>query len=593
MLKKNNNISKINKGEIINIINKNNNEDLFEEEYFYINLFTIILNDYENYPNFNHIITILNIEKFIVLYYGEFNKIQLIYKFDKKNIKDNKLEIFGRKFVEKNKENCFMIINEKNMELSRFITLFDIFGKANFDIDNSIIIEINLIKIKNQKKLDLSYMFYEISTIMPTSVFEDLNGVDIINMSCMFYNCSSLTELPDISHLNTTNVEDMSYMFYNCSSIIELPANISEWKTENVKNTSHMFENCESLLKLPDISKWTVKNNKNMNKMFRNCKSLSSMPDLSVWGISKDTDINDMFEDCKCFEEKRQEINCRYFNKLIRKKKILTICFLLIGVLGFFEIIYDVLYPLFVLPYVELYDSFQFDKANELISNPTIFFNLRKYSVITKNSITNRIAYLMKITDYELIKEISEKEEYFMNYLINITMKENFKLEIESRKQKYKKYNAFHYIFYCLRWLLFIFVFKKNLIKFINKNIMSFSILLVVICVFTLIIEILDNDNIDKLFDKIKQYIEVIEMLFVIEITVINSDDIAKLQKYSKEFNNYLIISIIFIILASLRLIYLIYQNNKQKTLEYFLLKNKNKISNNSSNLNENEKIIK
>ena len=39
----------------------------------------------------------------------------------------------------------------------------------------------------------------------------------ITNMSYMFYECSSLKSLPHISNLNTCNVTNMSYMFYECS----------------------------------------------------------------------------------------------------------------------------------------------------------------------------------------------------------------------------------------------------------------------------------------------------------------------------------------------------------------------------------------
>ena len=40
--------------------------------------------------------------------------------------------------------------------------------------------------------------------------------------------------------MNTNNVTDMSYMFYECSSLSSLP-DISEWNTINVTNMSFMF----------------------------------------------------------------------------------------------------------------------------------------------------------------------------------------------------------------------------------------------------------------------------------------------------------------------------------------------------------------
>ena len=51
-----------------------------------------------------------------------------------------------------------------------------------------------------------------------------LKGIkNITNMSYMFYDCSSLNSLPDISKWNTSNVNNMSGMFYNCSNLSSLP----------------------------------------------------------------------------------------------------------------------------------------------------------------------------------------------------------------------------------------------------------------------------------------------------------------------------------------------------------------------------------
>ena len=85
------------KGEIINIINENNNEKLFDDEYYNINLLTIILDDYKNYPNFNHIETISNVEIFVMFDSGDYNEINLNYVFLIKKI----LKIIWLKYLEK------------------------------------------------------------------------------------------------------------------------------------------------------------------------------------------------------------------------------------------------------------------------------------------------------------------------------------------------------------------------------------------------------------------------------------------------------------------------------------------------------------
>ena len=75
--------------QIINIMNDNNNEELDENEYFLMNLLSIILDDSQNYPNFNHIETISNVEKFIILYFKQYNEIKLKYEFNNENINNN------------------------------------------------------------------------------------------------------------------------------------------------------------------------------------------------------------------------------------------------------------------------------------------------------------------------------------------------------------------------------------------------------------------------------------------------------------------------------------------------------------------------
>ena len=72
---------------------------------------------------------------------------------------------------------------------------------------------------------------------------------------------------------------DMSYIFYECSSLKELP-DISIWNMEKINNISFMFYSCSSLTSLPDISKWNTENILNMNSLFNECSSLKSLPDI-------------------------------------------------------------------------------------------------------------------------------------------------------------------------------------------------------------------------------------------------------------------------------------------------------------------------
>ena len=94
---------------------------------------------------------------------------------------ENKIRIFGSKFVKNNRNICKMIIDNKKYEIAEYF---------------------NIEKYKNNNnKLKII-----------------LKGIDNIkNMSNMFDGCSSLSLLPDISKWNTNNVTNMSYMFYLCN----------------------------------------------------------------------------------------------------------------------------------------------------------------------------------------------------------------------------------------------------------------------------------------------------------------------------------------------------------------------------------------
>ena len=97
----------------------------------------------------------------------------------------NEIRIFGSNFVENNKNNCKMIIGDKEQEIA----------------------EEYHIKSNNNNKLKIK-----------------LKGINIVtNMSYMFYGCSSLLSLPDFSKWNTKNVISMSYMFSGCESLLSLP----------------------------------------------------------------------------------------------------------------------------------------------------------------------------------------------------------------------------------------------------------------------------------------------------------------------------------------------------------------------------------
>ena len=247
---------KINEDIIKNYDNKNRNFEII----YYLNQFqnNNIVDELKNVINGNNPIYKFN-NIFDIYKKMNIDEINLIYK-----VKDKKeVQIFGKYFVERNKNNCKLIIEGQEQELKETHSFGYFFGTSQ-----------DLLKIK-------------------------LKGItNITNMSCMFSHCSSLLSLPDISKWNTNTITNMNNLFYECSSLKSLP-DISKWNTSFVTNMSHMFYKCSSLLTLPNISKWNTSNVIDMSYMFNRCSSLKSVPDISIWNTSNVLDIGWIFRGCK------------------------------------------------------------------------------------------------------------------------------------------------------------------------------------------------------------------------------------------------------------------------------------------------------
>ena len=166
------------------------------------------------------------------------NEIIINYKIGK----DEKIRIFGDKFVENNKGNFQMIINGNIYELNRF-----------YNIKNEKENEILEVKLKQIK--------------------------DVTNISYIFSGCSLLTKLADILKWRTNKITDMSFMLEDCSKLLSLP-DISKWNTNNVTNMRAIFAGCSKLSSLPDISKWNTNNVTTITGMFQGCSLLTELPDI-------------------------------------------------------------------------------------------------------------------------------------------------------------------------------------------------------------------------------------------------------------------------------------------------------------------------
>ena len=217
-----------------------------------------IIEDFEKLKNKNN-----KLEAFSDLYKNMIidNEIILRYKIEK----ENKVRIFGEIFVNKNKNNYRVIINNKNYQLTSFIDI------NKLEIKNDIL-EVHLKQLRNT--LDISFMFFKCNSLLSIENITNWNLENIINMSFLFADCSSLKSLPDISKWNINNVTNISGLFAGCSSLTNIP-DISKWNTNNVTNISGLFAECSSLTNIPDISKWNTNNVTNIEYIFNKCSSLT------------------------------------------------------------------------------------------------------------------------------------------------------------------------------------------------------------------------------------------------------------------------------------------------------------------------------
>ena len=240
------------------------------------------------------------------------DEITIEYKFN--NIND-KIKIFGKNFVENNKNNCKIILNGKEIDLCIHLNKKDL----NL-VDNTL-----RIKLKGINNIiNISYMFErcESSSISIPDIAK-WNTNKIIDMNHLFYKCYTLNILPDISNFNTENVTNFNSMFCCCGSITSLP-DISNWNTNKVTDMGHLFSECYLLQILPDISKWKTNNVTNMKNMFYQCISLNDLPEISKWNTNNVISMENMLVGCEKiknipYPEKKN--NDKNFNYQRQRKK--------------------------------------------------------------------------------------------------------------------------------------------------------------------------------------------------------------------------------------------------------------------------------
>ena len=254
--------------------------------------------------------------------------LNLIEKFYSKNIpygqielsytpkSNKKIALFSDQFVIQNKENCYLIIKDKILELRQFYEYKKKSTSENFKVNliaNTPIIDMSYMfsdcdslksfisyNFDTSKVRNMSNMFGECLSLINVKGIKDTSNVT--NMNNMFKECLRLTCINNISNWNLSKVKDLSYMFSGCSKLMNLSEYLL-WDTSNVTNMSHLFNACSSLVQLPDISSWNTSEVSDMTHIFASCDKLKSFPDISKWKLSKLTKMSYMFEKCSCLEE--------------------------------------------------------------------------------------------------------------------------------------------------------------------------------------------------------------------------------------------------------------------------------------------------
>ena len=207
------------------------------------------------------------------------------------NENDEGINLFGKEFVNNNKENCILTFNNKDYELCNYIKFDEYKINKNEDVFEVV--------LKEKKKItNMSNMFNGCESLICISNIDKWDTQNVTNMSKMFMLCSSLCSLPYSLNWNTSKVIDISYMFNGCTNLSDIP-DISKWDISNVNNMQGLFKYCESIKSLPDISNWNTSNVINMSEIFCCCKSLTKLPDISKWEIKNVMKMRDMFFCCE------------------------------------------------------------------------------------------------------------------------------------------------------------------------------------------------------------------------------------------------------------------------------------------------------
>ena len=210
------------------------------------------------------------------------NEINIVfYKKSEKDTLKRDNNIFGKKFIENNKNNIELKINGIKTELVQKYELE--YGENKIDII-----------IKN-KISNFEHMFYNCISLKNIEGLKYLDVSNGNNFSGMFYSCSSLSDIKPLEKWNVSNGNNFSNMFFGCKSLTDLKS-LENWNVSNGNNFSKMFFGCKSLSNIRPLENWNIPNGNNFAEMFGKIESLSDIKLLEDWNASKKNIFSEMFD---------------------------------------------------------------------------------------------------------------------------------------------------------------------------------------------------------------------------------------------------------------------------------------------------------
>ena len=336
---------------VINDSKKNNNPSYFS--FIFVLIQAIIKKDYNNYFHYQNI---NECHSYLQIYEEIYNNsfLNILYAINEDiNNKEKDYKIFGKTFVENNKNKIYLIINGIKFPLSETIKINDndklikvilikksdkIIEDLSYMFCNCLSKSINIFEIEERTKFlenvtNISNMFKNCSYLTKMDlhflhIFQKLNRID-----SLFSGCEEITDIVNLTHLNTTyvtkmdrifnscnklkkidgidkfdtnNVETFDEMFKDCSLLVSLPKDISKWKMGKAKSFKRMFKGCSKLIQLPDLSGWNKENVlkiENLKGMFDGCSALENLPDIGLWNVENVKTMKKMFKGCSSLME--------------------------------------------------------------------------------------------------------------------------------------------------------------------------------------------------------------------------------------------------------------------------------------------------